>query len=83
MIIEIYYKDPDAKSEAYNIIIKEKYPDLRYYSEEFIDKRREYVENLVKSFGELAAGDEDLHITIDTDNKEIISVNGSQYKLMT
>lgn len=83
MIIELYYKDPDAGSEAYNSVIREKYPNLRYYSKEFMDKRRKYIEKIVQSFGGLVSGAEDLCIDIDTDNPEIISVNGSKYRLVT
>lgn len=82
MLIELYYKDPDAGSEAFNGTIKEKYPELKPYSPEFLNKRKEYIENIVRSFGRLARGDEDLYILIDIDVKGIINVNGSKYKLV-
>lgn len=83
MLIEIYYKDPDAGAEAIGPVIREKYPEIKPYSQEFWDKRKEFMRGLVETFGGLAGGAEDLYINIDTDKPETISVNGSKYRLMT
>lgn len=83
MIVEFYYKDPDAGSEAVDPVIKEKYPDIKPYSQEFWDKRKEFMRGLIETFGGLASGSEDLCIDIDTDKSETISVNGSTYRLVT
>ena len=41
------------------------------------------MKSLTGAFGELASGDEDLRINVDTDNPGIINVNESKYRLVT
>lgn len=83
MLIEIYYKDPDAGAEAASSAIQKKYPDIKPYTQEYWDKHKEFTKNLIEIFGGLAGGAEDLCIDIDTDKPGTISVNGSKYRLVT
>jgi hypothetical protein len=83
MHIKIYYKDPDAISDSIGVAMQEKYPDVKLYSKEYWDKCKEFMKSLVKTYGELVSSDEDLRITVDTDDSELIDVNGSKYRLVT
>jgi hypothetical protein len=83
MIINFYYKEPDAATEAVGPVIREKYPNIKPYSKAYWNKCREFVKSLTNDFGKLASGDEDLRITVVTNNPGSINVNGSIYRLVT
>jgi len=82
MKIELCYKDPYAGYKAYNSIIGKEHLNMKRFSTEFMDEQEKYIKNLVSFYGNLVEGSEDLHISIDTDDKEIIDVNGSKYRLI-
>lgn len=81
MIIKLYYKDPEADYE-HKKLIKEENKDLRPYSEEYWKVYYEHMRQVKEVFGKLGLGSEDLHISMDTDVRGIVVVNGDKYKLI-
>lgn len=82
MIISLYYKEPDAGTEAISPVIQKEYPYVKPYSEEYWDKYGQIMKNLIETYGELVSGAEDLLITVDTDDSELIDVNGTTYRVV-